>query len=198
MKNVIETARTRIARFCEVNHIALNEELINIPVYEIKDFFVGRDQSGEYYTEDEARKELGDSEARCLPFDDLTGKPAILYDAERMEAHKSFEYKVQIIIHEFMHYKDTIEWSLEDNPDPMLDLFDVLNYDELDVESTAEALSHVIVRYPEMDLEEAFERLSASSELESLISSYDDVELGDKILHKIYTMTIEDARMVLE
>ena len=198
MKNVIETAKARIARFCEVNHIALNEELLNVPVYEIKEFFVGRDQSEGNFTEEEARYDLGDSEAYCL-LDDLTSKPVILYDTKHMEAYGDFEDKVQVIIHEFMHYKEVIEGALEDDseqdPAPCGGL---LPTEEQELEAIAEALSYVITCYPEIDLNEGFDQLSLTIDIEALLTAYEDVDIGRKILRKIFTMTREDIQMVLE
>lgn len=181
INNVINTAKELISNFCQVNHLSLNEDILEVPVYEIKDFFIGRDQSGENYSEEEARNDLGNSEAFFLQVDDLTGKPAILYDKGRLES-LAFKEQVQTLIHEFLHYNGSME-----------NYFDYSLEKALESEAEIEALSFLITFYSNCEIEEGLENLSEKVDPEVLSDSY-EAGFGELILRKIYVITEKEIR----
>lgn len=178
MKKVIETAKRNVRQFCKVNKIALNEKILSVPVYSIEEFFEGRDQTGFNYCEAEARNDLGKSEAFYLQIDDLTGESVIIYDKERMEV-LDFGEKVQIIVHEFLHYHEAKGNIL---------------LSELEAEAEAEVLSIVIAFYANNELEDGLELLLERADLKDILNSYDNKSLGKMMLRKINEITRTEVK----
>lgn len=193
MKNAIETAKARIRTFCRVNRIFLNEEILEVPVYGIKSFFEGREQSEDHITEADIVKAIGDSEAYYLEVDEMTGAPAIVYDERKMD-ELDFEDKVQIIIHEFLHYYEAVDTNLLL---AYLKTREEREQDDKENEAETEAISFLINLYYLYRVEMGLTFL-ATMNLEKIKADYKD-GLGEIIARKIKKeLTKEVVRSYLE
>lgn len=144
-KILVAEADIRLKEFAKVNKIALDERIINVPVYLFDEYWSIHRPVGNYdYTPDEMMEDLGDSEGMLIP--DQSGRKLayVILMPERMEKYDR-NYKVTIITHEKLHYLDFL-MRYERKYD---------GRDESEIESEVEIMSLCIVRASEKPILEA-------------------------------------------
>lgn len=151
MKLAIEKAKRSIEKFCKKNGIELNSEILEVPVEEAREYISSRGYEDKWnmahISLEEIYKDLNGDEAYVLPEEETSKKEIIIFDNRKIR-NQDFIGKVQIMIHEFLHYADNHEIELG-----------YANDDALEAE--VEALSLAIALYPEENLEDGLDELSA-------------------------------------
>lgn len=172
-------AQKRLLQFCIINNIALNQEILEIPVKGIDDFFKNRDQSGENLSKEEVLDDLADSESMII-IDDITLRPVILVDEAKMFKLDT-EDQVQIIIHEYLHFYDVI------NSYFFFETYD-FSSDSVDDEAEDELISILISKYYDKTIEEGLYLLNRSINSKKLLEAYNDKEIPKSMLKKLHTI----------
>ena len=175
--NAINAAQKMIRTFCVINKIHLEENILEIPVKGLTEFFVGRDQSGFNLCLEEVLEDLDGSESMII-VDDLTEKPVILYDENKMNSLE-FDDQAQIFVHEHLHYYEALDAYNEglfgsDNPAAE--------------EAEDEIISLLIFFYSDRTIEEGLQELASRINPHRLLDAYEDKEVARCMLKQLNTI----------
>ena len=181
--SIFSEATRRVRLFAMVNGFLANEEILNCPIISNEDFFVGRDTSGMNYSPEELANDMGESEAIII-IDDMTGTPVIIYD-EKQFAEMSENEKILVIIHEILHYKEAEERNLKIPSEE----------ERVEDEAELEILSLIITLGYDKHFENARKHLKEERNLKAIAATYREREIGEAMLRKIHTVTVEGVKM---